>query len=250
MKHKISIFIITYNEAHIISKCLEKLKTFDEIIVVDSGSTDATVSICESFGAKVISHKFENFGLQKQFALEQTTHNWVLSLDADEVLSDALISELHNIKHQENINAYTIPRTHVFLNKIFRNGAESKRPIVRLFDKNFGKFTPNKVHETIEINGMIGKLHQEMLHYTVFDINTAIQKQIKYAMLSGELLYEKNKKSSFLKIIIKFPFDFFRYYVLQRNFLNGYAGFTWSMFAAFSNYLKYARLKELDDNNS
>ena len=250
MKHKISIFIITYNEAHIISKCLEKLKTFDEIIVVDSGSTDTTVSICESFGAKVISHKFENFGLQKQFALEQTTHDWVLSLDADEVLSNALITELHNIKHQEDINAYTIPRTHVFLNKIFRNGAESKRPIVRLFDKNFGKFTPNKVHETIEINGKIGKLHQEMLHYTVFDVNTAIQKQIKYAMLSGELLYEKNKKSSILKIIIKFPFDFFRYYVLQRNFLNGYAGFTWSMFAAFSNYLKYARLKELDDNNS
>ena len=250
MKHKISIFIITYNEAHIISKCLEKLKTFDEIIVVDSGSTDETVSICESFGAKIISHKFENFGLQKQFALEQTTHNWVLSLDADEVLSDALISELHNIKHQENVNGYTIPRTHVFLNKVFKNGAESKRPIVRFFDKNFGKFTPNKVHETIEINGKIGKLDQEMLHYTVFDLNTAIQKQIKYAMLSAELLHEKKKKSSVLKIIIKFPFDFIRYYILQRNFLNGYEGYTWSMFAAFSNYLKYAKLKELADNNS
>ena len=250
MKHKISIFIITFNEAHIISKCLEKLKTFDEIIVVDSGSTDATVSICESFGAKVISHKFENFGLQKQFALEQTTHNWVLSLDADEVLSDTLISEIHNINHQENVKAYTIPRTHVFLNKVFKNGAETKRPILRLFDKNFGKFTPNIVHETIEIKGSIGKLEQEMLHYTVFDINTAIQKQIKYALLSGELLYEKKKKSSVLKIVIKFPFDFIRYYILQRNFLNGYEGYTWSMFAAFSNYLKYAKLKELADNNS
>jgi hypothetical protein len=89
-----------------------------------------------------------------------------------------------------------------------------------------------------------------MLHYTVFDINTAIQKQIKYAMLSGELLNEKKKKSSISKIIIKFPFDFIRYYILQRNFLNGYEGFTWSMFAAFSNYLKYVRLKELADNNS
>jgi glycosyltransferase involved in cell wall biosynthesis len=250
MKHKISIFIITFNEAHIISKCLEKLKTFDEIIVVDSGSTDATVSICESFGAKVISHKFENFALQKQFALEQTNNNWVLSLDADEVLSDALISEIHNIYHQENVKAYTVPRTHVFLNNVFKNGAESKRPILRLFDKNFGEFTPNKVHETIEIKGAIGKLHQEMLHYTVFDINTAIQKQIKYALLSGELLQEKKKKSNILKIIIKFPFDFIRYYFLQRNFLNGYEGFTWSMFAAFSNYLKYAKLKELEDNNS
>ncbi|WP_396152613.1 glycosyltransferase family 2 protein [Flavobacterium sp.] len=250
MKHKISIFIITYNEAHIITKCLEKLKTFDEIIVVDSGSTDATVSICESFGAKVISHKFENFGLQKQLALEQTAHNWVLSLDADEVLSDALISEIHNINHGENVKAYTIPRTHIFLNKVFKYGAESKRPILRLFDKNFGKFTPNKVHETIEINGVIGKLQQEMLHYTVFDINTAIEKQIKYALLSGELLHEKKKKSCTFKIIIKFPFDFIRYYFLQRNFLNGYEGFTWSMFAAFSNYLKYAKLKELSDNNS
>lgn len=89
-----------------------------------------------------------------------------------------------------------------------------------------------------------------MLHYTVFDINTAIQKQIKYAFLSGELLHEKKKKSSVFKIIIKFPFDFIRYYFLQRNFLNGYEGFTWSMFAAFSNYLKYAKLKELADNNS
>lgn len=250
MKNKISVFIIAFNESKIISKCLEKLKNFDEIIVVDSGSTDDTVAICESFGAKVIYNKFENFGLQKQFALNQTKNNWVLSLDADEVVSDLLLNEIQNIDFTKETTAYTIPRTHVFLNKIFKHGAESKRPILRLFNKDFGKFTPHKVHETIEVIGDIGKLQQEMLHYTVFDISTAIQKQIKYALLSGELLHEKNKKSSLLKIIIKFPFDFIRYYFLQRNFLNGYAGFTWSMFSAFCNYLKYAKLKELADNNS
>ena len=138
----------------------------------------------------------------------------------------------------------------MFLNKVFTYGAESKRPILRLLNKNFGGFTPNKVHETIEIEGKTGHLKNEMLHYTVFDIATAIQKQIKYALLSGELLHEKNKKSSLFKLVIKFPFDFIRYYFFQRNFMNGYAGFTWSMFSAFCNYLKYAKLKELAGNNS
>lgn len=250
MKTKISVFIITFNEEKIIEKCLEKLGSFDEIIVVDSGSTDNTVSICESFGAKVIYRKFDNFGLQKQFALDQTKNGWTLSLDADEVLSEALITEISNLDFSSDYNAYTIPRTHVFLNKVFTYGAENKRPILRLLNKNFGGFTPNIVHETIEIQGKTGHLKNEMLHYTVFDISTAIQKQIKYALLSGELLHEKNKKSSIFKLVIKFPFDFIRYYFFQRNFMNGYAGFTWSMFSAFCNYLKYAKLRELAHNNS
>lgn len=250
MKTKISVFIIAHNEEKIIEKCLEKLSDFDEIIVVDSGSTDNTVVICESYGAKVIYHKFENFGLQKQFALNQTSNDWALSLDADEVLSDSLLNEITNLDFSLDYQAYNIPRTHVFLNKVFNYGAENKRPILRLLNKNFGGFTPNKVHETLEIKGKIGNLKNEMLHYTVFDISTAIQKQIKYALLSGELLHEKNKKSSILKLVIKFPFDFIRYYIFQRNFMNGYAGFTWSMFSAFCNYLKYAKLKELADSNS
>lgn len=250
MKTKISVSIITYNEEKIISKCLEKLSTFDEIIVIDSGSTDNTVAICEAFGAKVTYRKFDNFGFQKQFALNETKNNWVLSLDADEVLSDALIAEISSLDFSTEYNAYTIPRTHVFLHKVFTHGAENKRPILRLLNKNFGGFTPNKVHETIEVKGKTGRLKHEMLHYTVFDIATAIQKQIKYALLSGELLHEKNKKSSLFKLILKFPFDFIRYYVFQRNFMNGYAGFTWSMFSAFCNYLKYAKLKELAGNNS
>ena len=250
MKTKISVFIITFNEEKIIEKCLEKLGSFDEIIVVDSGSTDNTVSICESFGAKVIYRKFDNFGLQKQFALDQTKNDWMLSLDADEVLSEALITEISNLDFLSDYNAYTIPRTHVFLNKVFTYGAENKRPILRLLNKNFGGFTPNIVHETIEIQGKTGHLKNEMLHYTVFDISTAIQKQIKYALLSDKLIKKKNKKSSIFKLVIKFPFDFIRYYFFQRNFMNGYAGFTWSMFSAFCNYLKYAKLRELAHNNS
>lgn len=248
MKTKLSICIITYNEAHIIEKCLKQLTWADEIIVVDSGSTDNTVEICKKYTAKVIYHPFENFGLQKQFALNQCTNDWVLSLDADEILTPNLIQEINQLDF--DCAGYLVPRTHVFLNKIFKYGAETKRPYLRLFNKKLGGFTPNKVHETIEVNGEIKKLKNDMLHYTVFDLKTAINKQIKYALLSGEFMHEKQKKTSLLKIVFKFPFDFIRYYFLQRNFLNGYHGFTWSIFSAFCSYLKYAYLKELNQTNS
>ena len=245
---KISVFIIAFNEEKIISKCLEKLFWADEIIVVDSGSTDKTTEICEKYNAKTIYNKFENFGIQKQFALNQTTNNWVLSLDADEVLSDELIAEIKNINLSEEFKGYLIPRTHVFLDKIFKFGSENKKPILRFFNKQHGNFIENKVHEIIQVEEKIGVLKNEMLHYTVFDISTAIQKQIKYSLLSGEFLFEKGKKSSLIKIIIKFPFDFIRFYFLQRNFLNGYQGFIWSMFSAFGSFVKYAKLYDLHQN--
>jgi glycosyltransferase involved in cell wall biosynthesis len=245
---KISVFIIAFNEEKIISKCLEKLSWANEIVVVDSGSTDNTISICEAYGAKVIYNKFENFGKQKQFALNQTSNNWVLSLDADEVLSDKLIQEIQDISFSEEVQGYLIPRTHVFLDKVFTYGSENKKPILRLFNKTNGKFIENKVHEVIKVSGKIETLKNEILHYTVFDITTAIQKQVKYSLLSGEFLYEKGKKSSKLKIYIKFPFEFFRVYFLQRNFLNGYQGFVWSMLASFGSFIKYAKLDDLHQN--
>lgn len=250
MQQPISVFIIAYNEEKIIAQCLEKLSWANEIVVVDSGSTDNTVAICEKFGAKVIYNKFINFGIQKQFALNQTANNWVLSLDADEVLSDELINEIQNLNLSGDYKGYFIPRTHIFLHKVFKFGSENKKPILRFFDKTYGKFIESKVHEVIEVDGKLGTLKNEMLHYTVFDITTAVQKQMKYSALSGELLYEKGKKASMFKAIIKFPFEFIRVYLIQLNFLNGYQGFIWSMMAAFGSFLKYAKLYDLHQNKS
>jgi glycosyltransferase involved in cell wall biosynthesis len=249
MSQKISIFIITYNEEKIIEQCLKKLIWADEIIVVDSKSSDNTVAICEKYGAKVFLKDFENYGKQKQFALNKTKNNWVLSLDADEVLSDELINEIQSLDLNNNIfQGYLIPRTHIFLNKIFRYGSENKKPILRFFDKTKGSFIENKVHETIVVNGKLGKLNSEMLHFTVFDFGNAVQKQTKYSLLGGEFLFEKNKKVSIFKVIIKFPFEFIRVYFFQRNFLNGYEGFIWSMLASYSSFIKYAKLFDLNYN--
>lgn len=244
----ISVFIIAFNEEKIIARCLEKLSWANEIIVVDSGSSDKTVQICEKYKSKVIYNKFENFGKQKQFALNQTTNNWVLSLDADEVLSDELILEIKSFDFSKDYNGYLIPRTHIFLNKVFKFGSENKKPILRFFNKQYGKFIENKIHEVIEVEGKIGVLKNEMLHYTVLDISTAIQKQVKYSLLSGEFLFEKGKKVPLIKVILKFPFDFFRFYLLQRNFLNGYQGFIWSILSAFGSFVKYAKLYDLNQN--
>ena len=249
MNEKISVFIITYNEERIIGQCLKKLIWADEIIVVDSKSTDNTVSICEKYGAKVFLKDFENYGKQKQFALNNTKNNWVLSLDADEVLSDELINEIQLLDlNKNNFQGYLIPRTHVFLNKIFRYGSENNKPILRFFDKTKGSFIENKVHETIVVKGKLGKLNSEMLHFTVFDFGNAVQKQTKYSLLGGEFLFEKNKKVSIFKVIIKFPFEFIRVYFFQRNFLNGYEGFIWSMLASYSSFIKYAKLFDLNYN--
>lgn len=247
MNNKISAFIITYNEEKIIEQCLKKLVWVDEIIVVDSKSTDKTVAICEKYGAKVFFKDFENYGKQKQFALNKTNNNWVLSLDADEILSDNLINEIKLLDlNNNNIQGYLIPRTHVFLNKIFRYGSENKKPILRFFNKTKGSFLENKVHEKIIIEGKLSKLNNEMLHYTVCDFSNAIKKQTKYSLLGGEFLFEKNKKVSIFKICIKFPFEFFRVYFFQRNFLNGYQGYLWSMLAAYSSFIKYAQLLDLN----
>jgi len=249
MNEKISVFIITYNEEKIIEQCLKKLIWADEIIVVDSKSSDNTVAICEKYGALVFLKDFENYGKQKQFALNKTKNNWVLSLDADEVLSDELINEIRSLDlNKNNFQGYFIPRTHVFLNKIFRYGSENKKPILRFFDKTKGSFIENKVHETIVVKGKLGKLNSEMLHFTVFDFGNAVKKQIKYSLLGGEFLFEKNKKVSIFKVIIKFPFEFIRVYFFQRNFLNGYEGFIWSMLASYSSFIKYAKLFDMNYN--
>ncbi|QZK90783.1 glycosyltransferase family 2 protein [Flavobacterium sp. CHNK8] len=245
MNQKISVFIITLNENQNIARCLEKLFWADEIIIVDSGSSDETVQIGLLYKAKIIFHKFENFGKQKQFALSQTKNDWVLSIDADEVLSDSLVNEIQNTVFTSEFVGYTIPRTHVFLGKVFKFGTENKRPVLRLFNKKNGFFIENKVHETVIAQGKTRSYENEMLHYTSEDVTKGISKCVNYALLSGEFMFEKGKRTYFIKLLFKFPLEFIKVYLFNRNFLNGYQGFVWSMFSALGSFLKYVKLWEL-----
>lgn len=242
---KLSVFIITYNEERILDKCLNKLSWVDEIVVVDSGSTDATLDICKKYHVKVFHNDFQGFGAQKQFALEKTSNDWVLSLDADEILSDELISEIQNtLKTASNISGFYIKRKHVFLGKVFDYGHESKQYILRLFRKDHGMFDGKKVHENIILEGESSKLKSNFLHYTTRSLDSYIQKLSKYAAIYAEGKYLKNKKYSIFGIFVKVNFEFFKKYFIELNFLNGKEGFYWAYLAAYYSGLKYIKTNE------
>lgn len=246
MNLKLSVFIITLNEERIIEECLKKLHWVDEIVIVDSGSTDKTIEICKKYNTKIFFNKFEGFGKQKQFALNQTQNNWVLSLDADEVLTDSLISEiiLSIDKNQQEVNGYFIKRKMVFLDTIFHFGSESNRRILRLFNKKFGKFSIDDVHEEVILTGATKNLRNHFLHYSYASIQDFILKLNSYTQLGAKQKFNKRKKYNFLLIIVKTKFEFFKKYFIELNFLNGSGGFYWSLLSSFSTFIKCMKTNE------
>lgn len=247
MEHKISVVIITLNEERIIEKCLSRLSFADEIIVVDSGSQDGTVAICEKFGAQVFYNKFEGYGMQKQFAVTKTRNNWVLSLDADEIVNDELIASITKAIQQNkgDIVAYFIKGQHVFLNKKFKYGSQSNRYYLRMFNKTFGNFNSNTVHESIIVDGKKDKLNGSFLHYSYESLEDYLTKFNRYTSMYAKGKAEKNKKYSFFQIVLKSKFEFFKIYFIDRNFMNGKEGFYWALFSSFYTISKCVKTNEL-----
>lgn len=245
MKHKLSVFLITFNEERTIEKCLKTLLWVDEIIVVDSGSTDATLAICEKYGVQVIHKDFNGFGEQKQFALQLAKNDWVLSLNVDEILTDKLIEEITELlEDNPTFDGYQIKRKQVFLDKVFNHGYESKQYHLRLFKKIAGNFDEKKVHESIVLNGKVGKLNNFFLHFKTRSLDAYVEKLNTYATNFAESEYLGNKKHSVIEIFIKVKLEFFKKYILQGNFLNGKEGFYWAFLSAYYLGLKYMKTNE------
>lgn len=243
-KHKITAAIITLNEEQNIARTLEKLTWCDEIVVVDSHSTDKTVEICESFNAKVYLKEFNGYGQQKRYLVSQCTHDWVLSLDADEVLSDELIEEIQKEFSKEELpyNAYFLNRRHVYLGKIFKYGYLKNTPILRLFNRKEGNFSDKRVHETVHFTGKKGRFKNYFYHFTANSIEQISYKKNRYATLVSEEYFEKKKRVNFAYLLFKYPLAFVKEYFVRRNFLNGYEGYVWSVYMAEYSVLKYLKL--------
>ena len=246
---KISAAILTFNSEKHLKSVLEKLYWCDEIVILDSYSTDETLEIANVFNAKIHQNKFENFGAQKQLLMSKCENDWIISIDSDEVLSYNLIENIKKLSASEfEKNAgFIINRKHIFLNKYFKYGKESNIYILRLFNKQLGGVTNNIVHERIKVKGTVSKIDGAMLHYTVDKLNEAIQKMDSYALLKATEYHKNNKKLTFIKLYITFHFTFFREYIFNRNFLNGYEGYLWAYLVAQGAALKYYYLKELYD---
>lgn len=243
---RISAVIIARNEAENLSKSLPKLSWCDEIVLVDDESSDSTVDVALSFGVKVHSRKFDGFGTQKKFAVSKASNNWILNIDADEVLSDELIAEISQLKEDNQTNAFTIPIRHVFLGKIFRYGKESSYRHLRLFNRNHGNFDEAAVHEKVHIEGQIGNLKNIILHYSYKNLDHYFEKFNKYTQIGAVKLKSKGKSRSLIACLASFPIYFFKHYFIYRNFLNGWQGFVWSYLNAWYHTVKYLKLYELN----
>lgn len=247
LRVQISAVIIAKNEEENLKKSLPKLSWCDDIVVVDDYSTDNTSAVATSFGCKVFQRRFDGYGTQKQFAVSQAKHSWILNIDADEVLSDELVNEIRNLNSGAGkYSGYTIPIRHVFMGKIFKYGKESKYPHLRLFNRDKGNFDSAVVHEKVALQGQVGKLGSVILHYSYKDLDHYFRKFNTYTSNGAIKLKEQGRSRGLLFCYLSFPIYFIKHYFFYGNILNGRAGFVWSYLSAWYHTVKYLKLYELN----
>jgi len=241
----ISIVMIVKDAELSIKRCLDSLKDFEEVIVYENGSSDATVDIAKSFSnVKVIEGSFEGFGKTKNRALEYAKNSWILSLDSDEVLTKEFIENLKSIE-LDSKKVYSIHRKNYYKQKVVRH-CWSDDFIVRVFDKRVTRFTDSDVHEKIVIKDLKEVLLKgEVRHYPYSDLSSFIKKADIYSTLFAKNSVGK-KSSSPLKAFSNATYSFFRTYVLKKGFLDGYVGLVIAISHAMTNFFKYIKLYELN----
>lgn len=243
---KISAVIIAFNEESKIADAISSLQLADEILLVDSESTDKTREIAEKLGAKIISQKWLGFSKQKQFAVDNAEHDWIFSLDADEVVSDDLKEEILRLKNSNNLaDGYKIPRLSFYMDRPIRHGGWYPDWQIRFFDRRKGKWKDVLIHESVEVDGRVEKLSGDILHYSVEDA-AHHHRMIgeRYAPLAAEQMFLRGRKTSPLKIATAGLTSFLQTYILKGGFLDGLAGFAIAKFAAHHAFLKHLMLWE------
>jgi len=247
---KISATIITCNEEENIREACESLAWADEIIVVDSGSTDKTIEIAESLGARVIRRQWAGFSDQKQFAAEQAVHDWIFSLDADERVSEELraaISDLRKNSDKEVADGYRVARRSYYQGRWIRGGGWYPDWQLRLYKKARGHWGPRLIHESVKMDSdaRVGKLPGDILHNTGKD--SAYHHRMigeRYAPLAAQQMLEDGRRTTPLKIAVAAPTAFVSSYILKGGFRDGLAGLSIASFAAHHAFLKHLMLWE------
>jgi len=244
----ISFFIITKNEEKNIAQCIESFKSIsDEIIIVDSMSDDRTVEIAKKYTDRIFTKEFDGYSEQKNFALSKCSNEWVFSIDADERLTEALKEEIIICTTTDtSFNGYTVPRKNIVLDKWIRGGGMYPDRTIRLFKKSFGRFQDRRVHEIVHIEGKLSHLGNPLIHYTCYSLSEFFYRQCHYAKLSAMEMSNNGKYFTHTSIIFKPVFDFLRYYIFRRGFIDGWRGFILAIFYMYYTFLKYAYLWEIE----
>ncbi len=248
MEVKISVVIITLNEEKNIARCISSVEgVADEVVVVDSYSSDRTEEICRSLGARFISHVFRGHIEQKNWAINQATYPWILSLDADEALSTELRDSIIAVKKDWQCDGYTFNRLTSYCGKWIRHTTWYPSKKLRLWDARKGTWGGVNPHDRFELedNCTTGHLKGDLLHYSYYSIDEHIDQINKFSSIQARAYQSINKKSSILHILFHPFWRFMKDYVLRRGFLDGFYGFVVSFNSAHETFLKYAKLRNL-----
>lgn len=247
---KLSVVVITKNEAHCIGDCLRSVAFADEVIVLDSGSSDGTVDICRGLGARVEITDWPGFGPQKNRALDFASGDWVLSLDADETVSEALRDEILMVMESGEFEVYALPRLSTYLGRPMRHSGWWPDHVVRLFRRGSARFSPDLVHEKLIFTGPAGRLHAHLEHEAFTSLEEVIDKINRYSSAGAEMARQRGKDSSLGLAVVKGLVAFFRTYVIRAGFLDGREGFMLAVSNAEGTYYRQLKLVLLNDKRA
>lgn len=248
LKMKLSVGIVTYNEENNLPRTLNAIKDIaDEIIIVDSGSTDSTPEIASRFGAKFHVEKWKGIGHQKNSVIDKCHGEWILLIDADEEISTPLKEEIKKIVAMDTTpyNVYQLRFQTICFGRHIRHGGWSGFYRYRFFRKNSGRCNENQVHEKFVTSEKMGFINKDIYHYTYKDLASYIRKFNEYTSESAEMYLKRGKKKSAPMILLSAMYYFVKSYIFQLGILDGYYGYLLSKFGAMTILVKYAKLQEL-----
>jgi len=243
---KLSVVIIARNEETNLPRCLDSVKWADEIIVVDSGSVDKTIQIAQEHGARIVKVEWSGFGPTKQAGVDAAAGEWILSIDADEVVPNALANEIKAVlKRDGEAVGYFVPRITQFLGRWIRHGGWYPDYVLRLFRRDRGGFDSALVHETVQVTGPTARLKHDLEHYSYPDLDSYFDKLNRYTTLAAQDLHRQGRTAGLSRILINPVAKFLKQYCLRGGWLDGLEGLILALLSAGYVMTKYAKLRDL-----
>lgn len=241
----LSVVIITLDCADTLAHCLDSVAWADEIVIADSGSSDGTVELARERGARVVHQEWLGFGKQKQFAVEQAKHEWVLCLDADERVTPELRTAIEAALASPGQHAYEFARCNRFLGRYLRHGEGYPDWSLRLFQKSHARWSEDVVHEKVITLGTVGRLKGDLLHESAETLDSYLAKQNRYTTLAAEELLQQGGGVSRLQMLLSPMFRFVKFYFFRLGFLDGVPGLVHIGIGCFNSFCKYAKMIEI-----
>jgi glycosyltransferase involved in cell wall biosynthesis len=249
-RQPLSVVIITLNAATQLADCLQTARFAEEIIVVDSGSTDGTPALAERYGAKVINQSWLGFGAQKQFAVDAAQHDWVLCLDADERVSPALQSSIENTLKNPSTGAFRFPRCNRFLGRYLKHGEGYPDWSLRLFDRRQARWSDDAVHEKVITQSQVGELSGDLLHDSAESLASYLTKQNRYTSLAADMAFAAGKRASLGRLTLSPLIRFIKFYFIRQGFRDGLPGLIHIAIGCFNSFTKYSKMLERQNSDA